>query len=85
MLFRSLYAFFTENTVQGRRIYAVGGNEKAAKDAAWGLETPLVLASNCGWCLKDVAAGVIALEPPDAPAESPVKPAAPAQAKGREA
>jgi putative multiple sugar transport system permease protein len=25
------YAFFTENTVQGRRIYAVGGNEKAAK------------------------------------------------------
>lgn len=26
-----LYAFFTENTVQGRRIYAVGGNEKAAK------------------------------------------------------
>ncbi len=26
-----LYAFFTENTVQGRRIYATGGNEKAAK------------------------------------------------------
>ena len=26
-----IYAFFTENTVQGRRIYAVGGNEKAAK------------------------------------------------------
>ena len=25
------YAFFTENTVVGRRIYAVGGNEKAAK------------------------------------------------------
>jgi putative multiple sugar transport system permease protein len=25
-----LYAFFTENTVQGRRIYAVGGNYKAA-------------------------------------------------------
>ncbi|NGM46291.1 sugar ABC transporter permease [Rhodobacter sp. SGA-6-6] len=25
------YAFFTENTVIGRRIYAVGGNEKAAK------------------------------------------------------
>ncbi|MBI1170294.1 sugar ABC transporter permease [bacterium] len=26
-----LYAFFTENTTTGRRIYAVGGNEKAAK------------------------------------------------------
>lgn len=26
-----LYAFFTENTVMGRRIYALGGNEKAAK------------------------------------------------------
>ena len=26
-----LYAFFTENTTPGRRIYAVGGNEKAAK------------------------------------------------------
>ena len=26
-----LYAFFTENTTMGRRIYAVGGNEKAAK------------------------------------------------------
>lgn len=25
------YAFFTENTVIGRRIYAVGGNEKAAR------------------------------------------------------
>jgi putative multiple sugar transport system permease protein len=26
-----VYAFFTENTVMGRRIYALGGNEKAAK------------------------------------------------------
>ena len=26
-----LYAFFTENTAAGRRIYATGGNEKAAK------------------------------------------------------
>ena len=26
-----LYAFFTENTTAGRRIYATGGNEKAAK------------------------------------------------------
>ena len=26
-----VYAFFTENTVMGRRIYAMGGNEKAAK------------------------------------------------------
>lgn len=26
-----LYAFFTQNTVTGRRIYALGGNEKAAK------------------------------------------------------
>ncbi len=26
-----LYAFFTENTTPGRRIYALGGNEKAAK------------------------------------------------------
>ena len=26
-----LYAFFTENTTTGRRIYALGGNEKAAK------------------------------------------------------
>jgi putative multiple sugar transport system permease protein len=27
----TLYAFFTENTTTGRRIYAVGGNEKAAR------------------------------------------------------
>ncbi|MBL4926710.1 multiple monosaccharide ABC transporter permease [Fuscibacter oryzae] len=27
----AIYAFFTENTVTGRRIYALGGNEKAAK------------------------------------------------------
>lgn len=27
----TLYAFFTENTTTGRRIYALGGNEKAAK------------------------------------------------------
>lgn len=33
-----LYAFFTENTVQGRRIYAVGGNEKAAKLSGIGTE-----------------------------------------------
>jgi putative multiple sugar transport system permease protein len=26
-----IYAFFTEQTTQGRRIYALGGNEKAAK------------------------------------------------------
>ena len=26
-----LYAFFTENTVAGRRVYALGGNEKAAR------------------------------------------------------
>ncbi|CAN0311132.1 unnamed protein product, partial [Chrysoparadoxa australica] len=26
-----IYAFFTERTVTGRRIYALGGNEKAAK------------------------------------------------------
>lgn len=26
-----LYAFFTENTTTGRRVYALGGNEKAAK------------------------------------------------------
>jgi putative multiple sugar transport system permease protein len=26
-----IYAFFTENTTMGRRIYALGGNEKAAK------------------------------------------------------
>ncbi|WP_112313137.1 multiple monosaccharide ABC transporter permease [Pseudogemmobacter bohemicus] len=26
-----IYAFFTENTVAGRRIYALGGNEKATK------------------------------------------------------
>lgn len=26
-----IYAFFTENTVMGRRIYALGGNEKAAR------------------------------------------------------
>lgn len=26
-----LYAFFTENTTPGRRVYALGGNEKAAK------------------------------------------------------
>jgi putative multiple sugar transport system permease protein len=27
----ALYAFFTENSVTGRRIYALGGNEKAAR------------------------------------------------------
>ncbi len=27
----ALYAFFTENTVAGRRIYALGGNEKATR------------------------------------------------------
>jgi putative multiple sugar transport system permease protein len=26
-----IYAFMTESTVLGRRIYALGGNEKAAK------------------------------------------------------
>jgi putative multiple sugar transport system permease protein len=26
-----IYAFFTENTIMGRRIYALGGNEKAAR------------------------------------------------------
>ena len=33
-----MYAFFTESTVQGRRIYAVGGNEKAAKLSGIGTE-----------------------------------------------
>ncbi len=33
-----VYAFFTESTVQGRRIYAVGGNEKAAKLSGIGTE-----------------------------------------------
>lgn len=31
VLLTLIYAFFTENTVTGRRIYALGGNEKAAR------------------------------------------------------
>jgi putative multiple sugar transport system permease protein len=31
VLLTVVYAFFTENTVTGRRVYAVGGNEKAAR------------------------------------------------------
>lgn len=31
VLLTVVYAFFTENTVTGRRIYALGGNEKAAR------------------------------------------------------
>ena len=45
-----LYAFITENTVLGRRIYATGGNEKAAKLSGIGTQR-LVF-----WCFVNMGA-----------------------------
>lgn len=53
-----LYAFFTENTVTGRRIYALGGNEKAAKLS--GIKTDrLVFLTFCNMGVLAALAGMI--------------------------
>jgi putative multiple sugar transport system permease protein len=53
-----LYAFFTENTVTGRRIYALGGNEKAAKLS--GIRTDrLVFLTFCNMGVLAALAGMI--------------------------
>ena len=45
-----IYAFFTENTTPGRRIYATGGNEKAAKLS--GIRTDRLVF----WCFVNMGA-----------------------------
>lgn len=45
-----IYAFFTENTTAGRRIYATGGNEKAAKLS--GIRTDRLVF----WCFVNMGA-----------------------------
>jgi putative multiple sugar transport system permease protein len=53
-----LYAFFTENMTTGRRIYALGGNEKAAKLS--GIKTErLVFLAFCNMGLLAALAGMI--------------------------
>jgi putative multiple sugar transport system permease protein len=53
-----LYAFFTENMVTGRRIYALGGNEKAAKLS--GIKTDrLVFLTFCNMGVLAALAGMI--------------------------
>jgi len=53
-----LYAFFTENTVTGRRIYALGGNEKAARLS--GISTDrLVFLTFCNMGVLAALAGMI--------------------------
>ena len=53
-----LYAFFTENTTTGRRIYALGGNEKAAKLS--GINTDrLVFLTFCNMGVLAALAGMI--------------------------
>ena len=53
-----LYAFFTENTTTGRRIYALGGNEKAAKLS--GIKTDrLVFLTFCNMGVLAALAGMI--------------------------
>ncbi len=53
-----LYAFFTENMTTGRRIYALGGNEKAAKLS--GIKTErLVFLTFCNMGLLAALAGMI--------------------------
>ena len=53
-----LYAFFTENTTTGRRIYALGGNEKAAKLS--GIRTDrLVFFTFCNMGVLAALAGMI--------------------------
>ena len=54
----ALYAFFTENTITGRRIYALGGNEKAAKLS--GVKTDrLVFLTFCNMGVLATLAGMI--------------------------
>ena len=54
----ALYAFFTENTITGRRIYALGGNEKAAKLS--GVKTDrLVFLTFCNMGVLASLAGMI--------------------------
>jgi putative multiple sugar transport system permease protein len=53
-----LYAFFTENMTTGRRIYALGGNEKAAKLS--GIKTErLVFLTFCNMGVLAALAGMI--------------------------
>ena len=53
-----LYAFFTENMTAGRRIYALGGNEKAAKLS--GIKTDrLVFLTFCNMGVLAALAGMI--------------------------
>lgn len=53
-----VYGFFTENTVVGRRIYALGGNEKAAKLS--GIRTDrLVFLTFCNMGVLAALAGMI--------------------------
>jgi len=53
-----LYAFFTETTTMGRRIYALGGNEKAAKLS--GINTDrLVFLTFCNMGVLAALAGMI--------------------------
>jgi putative multiple sugar transport system permease protein len=53
-----LYSFFTENMVSGRRIYALGGNEKAAKLS--GIKTDrLVFLTFCNMGVLAALAGMI--------------------------
>jgi len=53
-----LYAFFTENMTAGRRIYALGGNEKAAKLS--GIKTErLVFLTFCNMGVLAALAGMI--------------------------
>ena len=53
-----LYAFFTENMTTGRRIYALGGNEKAAKLS--GIKTDrLVFLTFCNMGVLAALAGMI--------------------------
>ncbi|MES2969025.1 MAG: multiple monosaccharide ABC transporter permease [Pseudomonadota bacterium] len=53
-----LYAFFTENTTTGRRIYALGGNEKAARLS--GIKTDrLVFLTFCNMGVLAALAGMI--------------------------
>lgn len=53
-----VYAFFTENMVTGRRIYALGGNEKAAKLS--GIKTDrLVFLTFCNMGVLAALAGMI--------------------------
>ena len=58
MMLAVLYAFFTEKVTTGRRIYALGGNEKAAKLS--GIKTDrLVFLTFCNMGVLAALAGMI--------------------------